>query len=235
MNRLLLGCAATVVILLSCCGNQKKKNTTSGAVHDDSVPIIQKPVVFDSTRKRLSLEYIELHYGLKLQEPVIHPTIIVLHHTAIDDADSSFDRMNPSSLPPVRKDIEKGGMLNVAAHFLVDREGRIYQLLPDTIFARHTIGLNMSAIGIENVGGNKFSLTAAQLQADERLVRMLKQRHPAIAYMIGHKEYGRFKNSALWLEKDSTYFTGKNDPAGDFITQLRNRVADLQLLQAPVK
>ena len=41
------------------------------------------------------------------------------------------------------------GTLNVGAQFLVGRDGAIWQLMPETALARHAIGLNWCAIGIE--------------------------------------------------------------------------------------
>ena len=38
------------------------------------------------------------------------------------------------------------------AHYVIDRDGTIYQLVPRSIMCRHTVGLNYTAIGIEHVG-----------------------------------------------------------------------------------
>ncbi|MDA4805622.1 N-acetylmuramoyl-L-alanine amidase, partial [Enterobacter hormaechei] len=65
----------------------------------------------------------------------------------------------------------------VSAHYLVDRDGTVYQLLPDTFFARHIIGLNYMAIGVENVGGPDAPLTEAQGKANAALVKYLCSRH----------------------------------------------------------
>ena len=43
-------------------------------------------------------------------------------------------------------------LLNVSSHYLVDRDGTIYQLTPETILNRHAIGVNWCSIGIENIG-----------------------------------------------------------------------------------
>jgi len=210
------------------------RHNESKETNDRSQPvIILKPIVFDSTRKRLSLEYLLHHYGITRSEPTIQPRMIVIHHTAIDNLDSSFNQMNTSVLPSIRKDIQKGGALDVSAHFLVDRNGTIYQLLPENMLARHTIGLNPIAIGIENVGGHHLPLTNAQVKANAVLVRYLKKKYPAIEYLIGHKEYGGFRSSALWMEKDPDYFTEKNDPAGNFMSLLRSRIKDLHLKNKP--
>ena len=40
----------------------------------------------------------------------------------------------------------------VCSHFVIDRDGTIYRLVPTSIMCRHTVGLNWTAIGIEHVG-----------------------------------------------------------------------------------
>jgi N-acetylmuramoyl-L-alanine amidase len=228
-------------VLFSFCGSKSRdehrsKNVVARqAIDTSALKIVAKPIVFDSLRKQLSLEYIFMHYGLKLEEPTIHPQMIVIHHTAIDAFDLSFKTMYGSILPKARKEIKKEGLLNVSSHYLIDRDGTVYQLLPDTVFARHTIGLNPIAIGIENVGGRRLPLTTAQLNSNARLVRLLKQKYPSIQWMIGHKEYGKFRGSKLWMEKDRGYFTIKHDPEGNFMEMLRSRLSDLALKSEPVE
>ncbi|MCP4616621.1 MAG: N-acetylmuramoyl-L-alanine amidase, partial [Bradyrhizobium sp.] len=87
------------------------------------------------------------------------------------------------------------------------------------------------AIGIENVGGagHQDNLTAAQLEANGRLVRYLKNRFPAIKYLIGHYQYREFEDHPLWLERDPGYRTVKNDPSRAFMSRLRGKTADLGL------
>ena len=57
----------------------------------------------------------------------------------------------------------------------------------------------------------------------ERLIGSLARRFQ-IQYLIGHLEYGRFKGSALWEERESEYFTVKPDPGADFMHRLRLRL-----------
>jgi len=115
--------------------------------------IIQKPILFGEKRKELTRAYIKKHYGINTKSVKIKPKIIVLHWTAVMDLNKSFARLYPQKLLGDRKDIAKASALNVSAHFLVDRDGTIYQLMPDNVMARHVIGLNYSSIGVENVGG----------------------------------------------------------------------------------
>ncbi len=203
-----------------------------GNANDESIAI-KKFVTLGQERHKLSLDYISTHYGIQKNKPIIDPKMIVIHWTAIDTLRSSYNAMRSERLPSHRSGIRRGGALNVGVHFLVDRDGTIYQLMPETMFARHTIGLNLHAIGIENVGGNPSTpLTEAQLIANQRLVRWLKNKYK-IEWLIGHFEYQKFRGTHLWLEKDSSYFTKKIDPGSEFITRLRKLVMELELKGPP--
>jgi len=99
--------------------------------------------------------------------------------------------------------------------------------MPETWMARHALGLNHCAIGIENVGGvnGTDDLSEAQLEANARLIRDLKSRYPKIETVIGHHEYRTLENGSLWREKDAGYRTEKSDPGEPFMTRLRARLA----------
>ena len=193
-----------------------------------------KPVVFDAQRKQLSLEYMQQRYGIEADSAYIKPKIIVLHWTAIPTLEASFNAMNPAVLPGHREAIGSASALNVSTQFLVDRDGTIFRQLPDTAFARHVIGLNYNAIGVENVGGSNAPLTRAQLKANEELVRYLKARYD-IEYLIGHYEYQNFEGHPLWKEKDAGYRTQKVDPGKKFMKKIRRRLKDLDLKAAPTE
>ena len=195
-------------------------------------PVIDKPIVFDKERKQLSLEYLEKRHSLKQAEPSIKPVMIVLHWTVIPTIEQTFNAFNKSRLPGGRKDIASVSPLNVSAQYLVDRDGTIFRLLPDTVFARHVIGLNYCAIGIENIGSDKNPLTTAQLLANEQLIRYLKHKYP-IEYVIGHYEYIRFRGTKLWKETDPGYSTYKSDPGTDFMRKIREKIKDLNIKGAP--
>ena len=186
--------------------------------------IIQKPILFSQKRTEMTKEYIKTHYGLKVRDITIEPKMIVLHWTAVMDFDECFKRLNGEELYSDRGDIASASALNVSAHFLVARNGTIYQLMPDNWMARHVIGLNYSTIGVENVGGegnSKDDLTDAQVQANINLVNYLKAKYPSIKYLIGHHEYREYENSPLWLEKDDGYRTIKADPGDRFMNAVR--------------
>lgn len=191
-----------------------------------ALEIYSKPITFDSKRITLTKQYILEHYDKNVSDITIEPQMIVIHYTAIDDFNYSFNRFKDVTLPSDRGDISKASALNVSAHFLVDFDGKIYQLMPDNFMARHVIGLNYSAIGIENVGGKntKNNLTKEQIQANIELVQYLQKKYKKIKYVIGHSEYRKFEKSSLWLEKNSKYRTIKQDPGIAFINAIRDGV-----------
>ena len=192
--------------------------------------IIDRPIIYDSTRNSLSLQYLKERHGLEQTEPILTPKIIVSHWTAIPTLEGSFNAFNPVMLPSFRKELKGVSPLNVSIHFLVDRDGTIYRLMPEKLMARHVIGLNWCALGIENVGdGNKFPLTEAQLKANIWLVKYLKKKYDSIEYLIGHHEYTSFQNTPLWKESNPNYRTRKDDPGIDFMTKLRKGVKKLDL------
>ncbi|QCX00057.1 N-acetylmuramoyl-L-alanine amidase [Aggregatimonas sangjinii] len=196
--------------------------------------IIDKPILFDAERRQLSLDYLSDRYGLQQEEPTIDPKMIVLHWTVIPTLEESFETFYPSALPD-RPDISGASALNVSSQFMVDRDGTIYRLLPETTMARHVIGLNHCAIGIENVGGTgDLPLTEAQMQANIWLVRYLKRKFP-IEYLIGHYEYTLFEGHKLWLEKDAGYRTIKDDPGKAFMKKVRKAVRDEDFKPLPEK
>jgi len=194
--------------------------------------IIQKPIIFADKRIKMSKEYIKSHYGLEVEDITIKPKSIVLHWTAIMDFEKCFTRLEGEKLFTDRVDIANASLLNVSSHFLVDRDGTIYQLMRDNWMARHVIGLNYSAIGVENVGGEgntKEDLTPAQVKANIALVKYLKAKYPDIEYLLGHHEYREMEKTPLWLELDKGYRTKKADPGEKFMKAVRQELHHLGL------
>ncbi|MBT8183895.1 MAG: peptidoglycan recognition protein family protein [Eudoraea sp.] len=195
--------------------------------------IIDKPIIFDEERAALTLQYMADRYGLERDTPEIDPKIIVLHWTVIPTFEGSFDVFNDPKIAGWREYVQTISGLNVSAHFLVDRDGTIFRLMPEITMARHVIGLNHCAIGIENVGGtDDLPLTRAQLKANIWLVEYLKSKYN-IEYLIGHYEYTQFVGHELWLEKDKNYRTEKTDPGIDFMKKVRKATKNLNFEPLP--
>jgi N-acetyl-anhydromuramyl-L-alanine amidase AmpD len=208
-----------LALIISSCSIQKK--------------IIDKPIIFDAEREQLTKTYLLERYGLKKETSEIVPKMIVLHWTAISTFESSFDAFYQTKLPNWRPELENVSGLNVSSHFLVGQDGTIYRLMPETTMARHIIGLNHVAIGIENVGGTKdMPLTKSQLKSNIKLVTYLKKKY-TVDYVIGHYEYTNFEGHELWLEKDEGYRTKKTDPGEEFMKEVRKATKKLNFKPVP--
>ena len=185
----------------------------------------KRPITFTETRKELTYAYCKEHYGIAQKSMEIDPRVIVIHWTGIATLERSFSVFKPEKLASHRGELS-GSALNVSAHFLVDRDGVIYQLMPDNWMARHVIGLNHVAIGIENVGGvdGKEDLTQEQLEANVALVRHLQKKYPNINRVIGHYEYRELERGPYFKELVAGYRTAKIDPGPRFMKALRKRL-----------
>jgi beta-N-acetylhexosaminidase len=110
--------------------------------------ITVKLVPFGDTRKAQTADYNQLHYRQHTWK-LTGPKAIVLHHTAGAEWESAWwtfaDNTAYESIPGKP---EKPG---VSAHFIVDKDGTIYQCLPLTVRGRHAIGINWTSFGIEFV------------------------------------------------------------------------------------
>lgn len=191
--------------------------------------ILDRPIAFGDERKRLTVEYRRIHQDPAIDDITIEPSMIVLHYTGGGSAEATWRYFNRTRLESRRKKLRGGGAVNVSAHFLVDRDGTIYRLMPETWMARHCIGLNHIAIGVENVGdGDRYPLTAAQVRANAALVRHLVATR-GITHLIGHHESRALEGTPLFVERDPGYRNRKPDPGEDFMRAVRRAVADLGL------
>ena len=195
--------------------------------------IMDRAIVFNAEREALTKTYMEERYGITQEGIEIVPRMIVLHHTVIPTFEKTFKAFDSPTLPNWRPEIESVSGLNVSSHFVVDRDGTIYRLMPETIMARHVIGLNHCAIGVENVGGTAdLPLTRAQLRSNIWLANYLADKYP-IEYLIGHHEYMQFEGHPLWLEVDEDYRTKKNDPGEEFMKKVRKATRKLNFKPLP--
>jgi N-acetylmuramoyl-L-alanine amidase-like protein len=195
--------------------------------------IIDRPLRFDEERIRLTIEYRRAHQDPAADSVTIEPRAIVLHLTEGSSAESAWRTFDAPRIEGGRQELARRGALNVSAHFLVDRDGTIWRLLPEITMARHCIGLNHLAIGIENVGdGKRHPLTDAQVESDAALVRYLRGRFP-ITHLLAHSEADRMRGHRYWKERDPSYRNGGDDPGDAFMRKVRARVEDLGLDGSP--
>ncbi|MEZ4321706.1 MAG: N-acetylmuramoyl-L-alanine amidase [Myxococcota bacterium] len=195
--------------------------------------IVDWPVPYGELRTRLTVAYLRYHVGPELltgddaTDATLVPRAIVLHWTAGPTAKSAWNEFAPEQTR--RPGVDPEMAVNTSAHFLVDRDGTIYRLVPEDRVARHAIGLNHVAIGVENVGGTRrWPLTPAQVAANIALVRDLARRYP-ITHLVGHHETRLMLQHPLYRELDRDYFSQKQDPGPEFMAAVREGVADLGL------
>lgn len=144
--------------------------------------IVAKPEIQDNLMENATKQlykdnistYMQNHYGLDTY--TLKPKAVVLHYTGTPDGSTegiinTFDQdssdasnANGEASPPP------------AAHFIIDQDGTIHQIMPTNLVVRHALGVNDDAIGIEFVEENDASNVLdrkAQLDAGVALVRWL--------------------------------------------------------------
>jgi beta-N-acetylhexosaminidase len=182
--------AATVLARSSAVGPAPATAPTAAAPSKAPVPVArpairQWPIPFGEARKRQMAAYSLRHYGEDTYV-LSHPKVIVEHYTETMTAQAAYNTFAPD-VP----DSEFGELPNTCAHFLAEPNGRIDQLVPLFLRCRHTVGLNWTAIGIENVGlsDEEILRRPAQMRASLALTRWLRCRYGiALRNVIGHNE-----------------------------------------------
>jgi N-acetylmuramoyl-L-alanine amidase len=92
-----------------------------------------------------------------------------------------------ASLAGTIAEFQKSGGRQVSAHYVIDRNGDIYQMVSDSDRANHCMGANENSIGIEHVGAETEALTAPQAAASAALIRwLLEQYHIPRTNIFGH-------------------------------------------------
>lgn len=147
--------------------------------------IVQDPIPYPSSRVAEMRAYAVRHYGLH-RARLIAPKVVVEHLTANTSYSAIFNTFASDAPDPELH--ERPG---TCAHFVIDQQGVIHQLVPLKWMCRHTVGLNDTAIGIEHVGTREADVWAnARMRAASlRLTRWLQGRFAiATANVIGHNE-----------------------------------------------
>jgi beta-N-acetylhexosaminidase len=181
-------------------------------------PIVSKPIPFGAQRKAETAAYAKRHYGLDTWR-LERPQVIVEHYTASETFSSAY-----STFAADTPDSELHELPGTCAHFVVDRDGTIYQLVSLTTICRHTVGLNWTAIGIEHVGTSDAEILGnrRQLDASLRLTAWLMGRFGIqLRNVIGHNEsltspYHRERYAAWrcqthgdWTRRDMTVYRAR--------------------------
>jgi beta-N-acetylhexosaminidase len=140
-------------------------------------------IPFGDARRRQMAAYSLRHYGER-EWRLLDPRVIVQHYTAGTSVDSAWNHF-ASNAPHL------GERPGVCAHFLIDTDGTISQLVNLRIRCRHAIGMNWTAIGIEHVGTNAGDIlgNARMMRSSLRLTVWLMLRYGIeVGNVIGHAE-----------------------------------------------
>src|SRR4051795_11657030 len=148
------------------------------AIHQWRIP-------FPQQRKNEMRAYARRHYGTSSYR-LTNPKVIVEHVAVAPSAAATRNAFVPD-----RPDPELHELPGVCSHFVVDRDGTIYQLVSVRIMCRHTVCLNWTAIGIEHAGYTDADVLGdrRQLAASLRLTAWLRCRYGIrLQNVIGHNE-----------------------------------------------
>jgi N-acetylmuramoyl-L-alanine amidase len=146
-------------------------------------PITWKRIPFGPKRKREMAAYSKRHYGVRAWR-LREPHVIVEHYTGGTSFSAAWNTF-AANAPHL------GELPGTCAHFIIDTDGRIYQLVPLWIRCRHTMGLNDTSFGIEHVGTSDRDVmgNAKQIASSYRLMLWLMQEfHIELRNVIGHHE-----------------------------------------------
>lgn len=153
-----------------------------------SVPaprIVQSPIPFPQARKDQMRVYALEHYGIDSYR-LLHPHLVIWHFTETTTYQSVWNTF-ADDVP----DSEFHALPQDCAHFVIDTDGTIHQLVALDIMCRQVVGLNYTAIGIENVGESDEQVIgdARQYASALALTRYLRCRFQIpVSGVIGHNE-----------------------------------------------
>jgi N-acetylmuramoyl-L-alanine amidase len=148
-------------------------------------PVVAKPIPFGAKRRAETAAYAKRHYGTATWR-LVHPRVLVEHFTATESFASTWNAFAAD-----RADPELNELPGDCAHFVIDKDGTIYQLVRLDTMCRHTVGLNYTAIGVEAVGTSDAEVlrNPRQLGASLRLAAWLMKTYGiALGDVIGHNE-----------------------------------------------
>jgi N-acetylmuramoyl-L-alanine amidase len=172
-----------LAMLVAACGADAVSSTPAAPTSAKRPQIVVKPIPFGPARRAETAAYARRHYGIDTWR-LEHPHVIVEHYTGSDSFASAYATFASNAR-------NLGELPGVCAHFVVDRDGTIYRLVPPSTMCRHTVGLNWTAIGVEHVGTNDGEIleNPAQLSASLSLTLWLMSRfHIQLRNVIGHNE-----------------------------------------------
>ncbi|MGI8460685.1 MAG: N-acetylmuramoyl-L-alanine amidase [Solirubrobacterales bacterium] len=182
--------------------------------------IRERPITYGSARRKQMAAYSERHYGKR--DWKLEPRGIVEHYTASSTAGPALATFEAN-----RPDVEFGELPGVCAHYLIDTDGTIFELVDTGTRCRHTVGLNHETIGIEHVGNSDGDVVGRPrvLRASLELTSWLRCAYAIErSNVIGHSES---LGSPLYKELDPD-FQGQThgDMRASTMKGYRRKIAD---------
>jgi N-acetylmuramoyl-L-alanine amidase len=180
-----LRCVGAAVVLVCVVATCAAGTADAATVAPPRPHIVAKPIPFGPKRRAETAAYAKRHYGLATWR-LEHPHVIVEHYTASTSFSSAYWAFVSDA--PDQELHERPG---ICAHFVIDTDGTIYQLVSLKVMCRHTVGLNWTAIGIEHVGTSDRQIldNPKQMTSSLALTAWLMSRyHIELRNVIGHNE-----------------------------------------------
>jgi N-acetylmuramoyl-L-alanine amidase len=181
-NRRIAGVVLAVCVIAACGAGKVNSRPAS---HAPRPHIVTKLIPFGAKRRAEMAAYAKRHYGIDRWR-LEHPHVIVEHYTASDSFLSTYSAFARDTPDP-----ELGELPGTCAHFVIDGDGTIYQLVRLGTMCRHTVGLNWTSFGVEHVGTSDRQIldNRAQLSASLSLTLWLMSTFGIqLRNVIGHNE-----------------------------------------------
>ena len=148
-------------------------------------PVVQRRIPFPAKREQEMRRYAKRHYGVD-DYRLTKVNVIVEHYTVTNSFGATYNTFAPDNPDP-----EFHELPGTCAHYVIDRDGKIYQLVSTAVMCRHAVGLNYTSVGIEHVGNSDGQVVgnARQLRSSLALTRWLQDRYDVrTKNVIGHAE-----------------------------------------------
>lgn len=211
-----LSIANRLIAVYEGCRREHKTYEAFTSYKPYDLPLVDKLIQWNKRRLDLTREYAALHYDRPLLEAILPQAIVLCWHgyASAEVCFTAFDSVENKKLP--------FGNLNISCHFMVDKDGTIYRLMPDNGFARHTPGVDWCSIGIENIGVKAGEgVTEAQVKANVALVKSLRMKYTKIKYVIDQSQQELLEQTGLYQERVQGYRLGKMVPPDKFMAELK--------------
>ena len=167
-------------------------------------PMEQQRLAFWPERVAKTRDWAQFMYGTAS----FQPRLLVEHWTQSNTQDAAIGHWNISPE-------------STWVHFIIDQQGRITQLAPLDVLAKHAFGVSPWAIGIEHVGTSDREVMSNRrmLAASQSLTCWLQERLKiSLRGVIGHGEvtshprFGFTPEGWAWIQSTGYQFHGDFSP-----------------------